>query len=179
MPRRKTRRKRSNVETLGFILIAAFVVAIVWLAFFTSQPQTTTRPLAPDFTLTDVYGNPFRLSDQRGKVVVLEFMGTTCPHCTNEMAQLVAVRNQFGSEVTMISISVDPEHDTEEMLMAYAAQYNAPWIWARDTANVASQYQVTGVPMIIIIDPNGRIVQTNDGETPASTLIQQIQAAEQ
>lgn len=195
LSRRKTRskRKRSSLEIVGFLVLAVIVVGIVWLAFFTS-PQSPTQPsqtttqtskhtnnntnLAPDFTLTDVNGAQIRLSDQRGKVVVLEFMRTTCPHCTNEMSQLASVHNQFGLDVTMISVSVDPEGDTNEILKAYAAEHNAPWTWARDTSNVASQYGISGVPTIIIIDSGGRIVQVNTGETSSSTLIQQIQSAQ-
>jgi cytochrome oxidase Cu insertion factor (SCO1/SenC/PrrC family) len=188
LSRRKTKskRKRSSLEIVGFLVLAVIVVAIVWLVFFTSpqnptQPtQTTTRALAPDFTLTDVNGTPIRLSDQRGKVVVLEFMRTTCPHCANEMSQLASVHNQFGSDVTMISVSVDPQGDTNEALKAYAEEHNAPWVWARDTSNndVASLYGISGVPTIIIIDANGRIVQVNTGETSSSTLTQQIQSAQ-
>ena len=189
MSRRKTKskRKRSSVEIFGFLALAVIVVAIVWLVFFTSpqnptQPMqtTTTRALAPDFTLTDVNGTPVRLSDQRGKVVVLEFMQTTCPHCANEMSQLASVHDRFGSDVTMISVSVDPQGDTDEVLRAYAAEHNAPWVWARDTSSntVASLYGISGVPTVIIIDANGRIVQVNTGETSSSTLIQQIQSAQ-
>jgi len=143
----------------------------------TQPSQTAGGTFAPDFALTDVYGNTFRLSDQRGKVVVLEFMRTTCPHCAREMSQLASVHDQFGSDVTLISVGADPQGDTDEVLKAYAAKHNAQWVWARDTANVASQYQVSGVPTIAVIDPNGRTVQINVGETSASTLIQQIQAA--
>ena len=73
------------VEIIGLAAIGVFVVGIIWLAFFSPQPstpsQTSTNRLAPDFTLTDVDGKTFRLSDQQGKVVVLEFMRTTCSAC--------------------------------------------------------------------------------------------------
>jgi cytochrome oxidase Cu insertion factor (SCO1/SenC/PrrC family) len=185
LSRKKTRakRKRSSAEIFGFLVLAVIVIAIIWLVLTSQQgptqpPQTTGRTFAPDFALTDVSGNTFSLSDQRGKVVVLEFMRTTCPHCANEMSQLAAVHDQFGSDITMISVSVDPETDTTDVLKAYAAEHSAQWIWARDTANVTSEYQVSGVPTIIVIDSNGQIVQTNVGETSASTLIQQIQTAQ-
>jgi cytochrome oxidase Cu insertion factor (SCO1/SenC/PrrC family) len=183
LSRRKTKRKRGSLEIVGFLVLAVIVVGIVWLVFFTSpqnstQPtQTTGRTLAPDFTLSDVNGTSFRLSDERGKIVLLEFMRTTCPHCANEMSQLAVVHDQLGRDITMISVSVDPQGDTNEVLKAYAAQHNASWIWARDTTDVATQYNVSGVPTIIIIDSNGRIVQVNVGETSSSTLIQQIQSA--
>ena len=186
MSRKKTKRKRSSGEVLGFFVLAVAIVAIVWLSFFvvpqslTQPSQTTTgRTFAPNFVLTDVDGNTITLSDRRGKVVVLEFMRTTCGACANEMSQLAVVHSRFGSDITMISVSSDPQSDTNEALKAYAAQYNAQWTWARDTADVTSQYQVTRIPTIVVIDSNGRIVQVNTGETSSSTLIQQIQTAQQ
>lgn len=193
LSRRKTKpkRKRSSLEIVGFLVLAVIVVAIVWLVFTspqnptqptqtTTSAQVTTNAVAPDFTLTDVNGTPIRLSDQRGKVVLLEFMRTTCPHCANEMSQLASVHDQFGPDVTMISVSVDPQGDTNEVLKAYAAEHNATWIWARDTSDnsVTSLYGISGVPTIFIIDSNGRIVKVNTGETSSSILIQQIQSAQ-
>ena len=76
----------------------------------------------------------------------------------------------------MISINVN-QGDTDQMLSAYASERDAPWVWARDTANVASAYKATGVPTIVIIDAEGRIAYVNVGETPEAKLTQQIQAA--
>ena len=184
LSRKKTKRKRSSGEILGFLVLAVAIVAIVWLSFFvvpqslTQPSQTTGRTFAPNFVLTDVDGNTITLSDKRGKVVVLEFMRTTCGACANEMSQLAVVHSRFGSDITMISVSSDPQSDTNEALKAYAAQYNAQWTWARDTADVTSQYQVTRIPTIVVIDSNGRIVKVNTGETSSSILIQQIQSAQ-
>ena len=107
---------------------------------------------------------------------MLEFMSTTCPHCANEAPRLAAVWKRFGSAITMISISVNTE-DTNEVLKDYATAHDSPWVWAMDTANVASAYGVSGVPTIVIIDRNGQIAYVNSGETAEETLTHQIQSA--
>jgi cytochrome oxidase Cu insertion factor (SCO1/SenC/PrrC family) len=183
------KRKRGSGRTIGIAVLVVIAAVLVYLALqppppqpqpppSTSETNTIGRTAAPDFSLQDVQGNEFKLSDFRGKVVVLEFMGTTCPHCANEMPQLVAVWKRFGSSIVMISINVN-QGDTDEMLSAYASEHDAPWVWARDTANVASAYKATGVPTVVIIDPGGGIAYVNVGETPEAKLTQQIQTAQQ
>jgi cytochrome oxidase Cu insertion factor (SCO1/SenC/PrrC family) len=177
------KRKRGSGRTIGIAVLLVVAAVLAHLALQPAPPQprpvpSTSATEASDFSLKDVRGNEFRLSGFRGRVVVLEFMSTTCPHCANEMPQLVAVWKRFGSLIVMISINVN-QGDTDETLSAYASGYGAPWVWARDTANVASAYNATGIPTIVIIDPEGRIAYVNVGETPEAKLTQQIQTAQQ
>ncbi len=179
MSRRKTKRKHGVVEIIGLAAISIFVVGIIWLAFFT-QPQTasqtTTNKLAPDFTLTDVDGNTFRLSDQQGKVVVLEFMRTTCSACESESPRLNVLRPQFGNDVVMVMISVDPAGDTDNVLRNYRNQNMNGWIAMGDRAQVYPEYGVTATPTIFIIDKNGYITYQHVGLTETSVLFGEIQS---
>jgi cytochrome oxidase Cu insertion factor (SCO1/SenC/PrrC family) len=188
----KKKKKRGGLG--GKVAIGLIVVVLAAIAYMVlqtppqpSQPptpvptttvRTSERASAPDFSLQDVDGRGFRLSDFRGKVVVLEFMSTTCPHCANEAPRLAAVWKRFGSTITIISVDVNAP-DTDEVLKAYAVTYDSPWVWARDTANVASAYGVSGVPTILIIDANGHIAYTHSGETSEETLTQQILSTQQ
>ena len=180
MSRRKTKRKHSAVEVVGFLAIGIFVLGIIWLAFFT-QPQTppnsnqtTTLSLAPDFVLTDVDGNAFRLSDQQGKVVVLEFMRTTCSACVSEAPSLADLRTKFGGNVVMVTVTVDPVGDTDAVFRNFRNQNMIGWIAARDTAQVYQKYSVTATPTIFIIDKNGNIRYQHVGVTESSILISEI-----
>jgi len=137
---------------------------------------TPTPPVAPDFTLQDDNGKPLTLSTFRGRVVVLEFMSTTCPHCQNEMAALVSISKAYGSSIVMISVDLNPS-DTDESLRNFTASYGASWMWARDTTGVNAAYSFAGVPHIVIINANGLIIATFDGETSTATISQQIQIA--
>ena len=177
MSRRKPKRKHSILEIIGLAAIGIFVVGIIWLAFFT-QPQTPSptpaSKIAPDFTLTDVDGKTFRLSDQQGKVVVLEFMRTTCPACVAESPRLRDLRSQFGSNVVMVMLSIDPVGDTDSVLRDYRNQNVMGWIAIGDKAQVFQGYAVDATPTIFIIDKNGYIKYQHVGVTETSTLVGEV-----
>jgi cytochrome oxidase Cu insertion factor (SCO1/SenC/PrrC family) len=177
MSRKKAKRKRSLVEIAGFAAIGIFIIGVIWLAFFTQPPsQITTYTLAPDFTLTDVDGNTFRLSDQQGKVVVLEFMRTTCPACVSEGPHLKELRSRFGGDVVMVFVSVDPAGDTDSILRDYRNQNLMGWIAIGDKAQVYQKYAIQSTPTILIIDKNGYIKYQHVGLTESSTLIKEVES---
>lgn len=85
---------------------------------------------APEFTLTSQDGNRLSLRDLRGKVVAVTFIYTscadTCPLLTAKMAGLQArLGADFGPKVVFVSITVDPERDTPEILKHYAETHGA------------------------------------------------------
>jgi len=134
--------------------------------------------LAPDFLLTDLEGKAFRLSDFRGKVVVIDFMATWCGPCRQQIPHLKAAweKEDYMGSVVLISIDVDVA-EPEEALRSYRQGYPyATWIWAKDTAEqrVAQSYRVVAIPTIVIIDQEGYVRFRHVGLTDASTLIQEI-----
>jgi protein SCO1/2 len=85
---------------------------------------------APEFTLTSQDGAPTALADFRGKVVAVTFIYTACADTCPVLTALMAyVQDQlgrdFGSKVAFISITVDPERDTPEVLKQYAETFGA------------------------------------------------------
>jgi len=180
LPRKRQKRKRSITEIIGLSAIGIFVVGIIWLAFFTSPQtptQTTMNVLAPDFTLTDVDGKPFTLSDQRGKVVVLQFMYTTCPACAMEAPHLRQLRSKFGGDVVMASISIQfPYHqpDTDETMRDFRDQNLMGWIAIVSGEQIYQLYGVQATPTIVIIDKNGYIRYEHVGLTEYPVLIQEV-----
>jgi protein SCO1/2 len=87
---------------------------------------------APDFTLPASTGAEFKLSAQRGKLVVLGFGFTHCPDvCPVTLAVLAQVRKQLDAlagEVQVIYVTVDPERDTPERLREYLALFDKSFI---------------------------------------------------
>jgi protein SCO1 len=85
---------------------------------------------APDFTLTDQDGHPVQLSSLRGKVVLLDFIYTSCPGPCPLLSRKFAQFQQklgerVGKDVMLLSITVDPQHDTPAVLKEYARRYQA------------------------------------------------------
>jgi protein SCO1/2 len=86
----------------------------------------------PDFSLTEGSGKTVGLPDLAGKVWVADFIYTTCPGpCPVLTSHLSELQKAVGGEpdVRLVSISTDPEHDTPEVLKAYAETYRAGPHW--------------------------------------------------
>lgn len=85
---------------------------------------------APPFALISQDGKPVLLADLRGKVVAVAFFfagcSTICPLLTQKLVEVQdALGDDFGSKIRFVSITLDPEHDTQEVLKDYAAAWNA------------------------------------------------------
>jgi protein SCO1 len=85
---------------------------------------------APDFTLTSQAGNPVSIRDLRGKVVAVTFIFAsctdTCPLLTEKMGQVQdSLGEHFGRDIAFVSITVDPQRDTPEVLKQYAESFGA------------------------------------------------------
>ena len=128
---------------------------------------------APDFTLKDIYGQEFSLSDFRGKVVILDFFMIRCAPCKAEVRELKEVLKEFGGQVVIISISVDPS-DTDKDLRDYARENGITWIVARDTADVADDYRIRAVPTLVIVDQDGCVRYRHEGLTSSEVLKDEV-----
>ncbi len=107
-----------------------------------SSPRLSVIATAPDFALFDTSGRKVRLSDHRGRVVVLAFIFTSCPGvCPIISRQMAALQEDlrkpglFPQKASMLSVTVDPETDSAEVLADYAKTYGADpagWRFLRD-----------------------------------------------
>src|SRR5467141_2759697 len=104
---------------------------------------------APPFTLTSQDGAPVALADLRGKVVALAFIYTGCPDiCPMLTQKMVDVQDalgaEFGAKVAFVSITLDPERDTPEVLNDYAQFWGAkPEGWTFLTGSPEAVRDVT------------------------------------
>ncbi|MGO7185975.1 SCO family protein [Rhizobium brockwellii] len=94
-----------------------------------NQRLPTIGPAA-DFTLTSQDRTPVALHDLRGKVVAVAFIFASCadicPMLTDNMARVkTKLGSTFGSEIVFVTITVDPERDTPEVLKQYAESFGA------------------------------------------------------
>ena len=97
----------------------------------TFEGTAISGPVAGDFTLSDQDGNQISLRDYSGDVVVVMFIFTRCPDvCPVTTQNLGEVSDILGDEmdgVTFLSISVDPEYDTQERLKSFAQKHGVDW----------------------------------------------------
>ncbi len=127
----------------------------------TSTPKPEqTLPLAPDFELMDATsGNLIRLSDYRGKVVLLDFFATWCGACkltiNNDLVQLY---EQYGDQVIFLSIDVKEPDITPKDLQTFAEEHEMGWpVLMGSASTVDRSYNIWILPTICIIDEDGAI----------------------
>lgn len=123
--------------------------------------------LAPDFTLVAQDGTQFSSVDLRGKVVAVNFVFTrctdVCPIATAKMVQIQhALGEQFGRDVYFVSVSVEPEHDTPEVLSRYARALGCdPSGWAFLTGSQAAVRDVARSYGVVHAKRSGDEVEHN------------------
>ncbi|MBB3186916.1 TlpA disulfide reductase family protein [Microbacter margulisiae] len=118
--------------------------------------------IAPDFTENDPEGHPVKLSDFRGKYVLLDFWASWCGPCRRENPNVVKAYNEFkGKNFTILSVSLDNENGRQDWLDAIKKD-GLTWTQVSDLQywnNAAAQlYHIRSIPQNFLIDPNGKII---------------------
>ena len=170
--------KRALALLLSSLLIAAASPALAAPAGRMKAGVFEPPRPAPEFTLRGSDGAELKLSDQRGKVVLLSFGFTHCPAvCPTTLAALAEAKQRLGSAgaaVRVVFVTVDPERDDAARLKAYLAAFDPGFVGATGTqealAAMRSSYGVVAnkVPMtggyavdhsssIFLIDREGRL----------------------
>lgn len=168
---------------LTLLLLTAFAFTRGTNAAAAEGPSAPAAPLgagviAPDFVTQDPAGKTVRLSDYRGKVVVLDFWAPWCGPCIAAMPHTQEVAAQYRDQgvVVLGSCTSDTRASFERWVKANAAKY--PDIkWSHDAAERAPNraslalYGVRGIPTQYIIDREGRIVDSVLGYMPGEKIL--------
>ena len=123
---------------------------------------------APGFSLPDVKTEQHDLADYRGKVVILEFMQTTCPHCNAFAEILEQVQQKYGDRVAIISVVNPP--DDQPKVRPFLAAHRITYPVLFDCGQVAYSYLRApsfDIPHVYLIDASGGI-REDFGYTPAT-----------
>jgi len=115
--------------------------------------------IAPDFELKNMAGENIRLSDYRGKVVVLNFWATWCPPCKKEMPSMERLYQVFsGSDFVMLAVNSEKNGYKNVERFQKNKNYSFPVLLDSDAA-VQKTYRVSAFPETFIIDKKGVIVE--------------------
>ena len=124
---------------------------------------------APDFSFTDTTGRKFTLKDFRGKTLLIDFWGTWCIPCIEEIPFLTKLQEKYGhqSDFCIISIACDKQ---EMRWKAYLQKHPSTWnqylITPEGDKVISEIYYVEGIPRFMIIGKDGRII-TCDSMRPS------------
>jgi len=154
---------------LSFIIFFAFVSILVWGAIRSGNISSNLivneqmdeikldNILAKDFELFDLNGNAIKLSDYKGKLILLDFWSTWCPPCRIEAPELQKVYKEMKDHnIEFIGIAV---WDEEEKIKDFIKEFNVNYPNLVDAnGRVAIDYGVRGVPEKYLINREGFLV---------------------
>ena len=160
-------------------LLLTLAISISSSAIAASNIHTLTRvpgnPDAPEFKLEDQDGNFLKMSDYKGKVVVVNFWATWCPPCRKEMPSMQRAWEILQKEdIMMLAINVGEDSD---QIFSFTAEYPVEFPLIMDSdSSVVKQWKVRGLPTTYIVNPAGQIVYQaiGDREWDAEEILKQI-----
>jgi peroxiredoxin len=124
---------------------------------------TAVGDMAPDFEVVTLDGKPFNLSDQRGKVVLVNFFATWCPPCREELPHLEKeIWQRFSGE--SFSLVVLAREEDESVLRPFLEETGFTFPVAPDPDRAAfSKYASQYIPRNVVVDPGGTIIFQSQG----------------
>jgi len=135
----------------GIILGLILSLAITSIACAKSPGE-----IAPDFTLNDLKGNKVTLSNILSeKPVLLDFWATWCPACREEAPHVQAFYQKYADKAAVIGVDIN---ESKKAVASFAEANGLTYPMVIDTGKVANQYGVVGIPTIVLIDTQGKIL---------------------
>ena len=175
--------KKIFVWIIIFIILVALIVGASFLYKNLSEKYDNNNLVssdtssennefaAPDFTVFDEDGKQVKLSDYKGKPVVINFWATWCFYCKEEMPDFnIAYKNYPDVQFLMIN-ATDGVQETKEMAKAYVEKENFDFDVFYDTSlSAVSAYYVNSFPSTYFVDKNGNLVTRANGMIDYETL---------
>src|SRR5579864_735493 len=126
------------------------------------QPNDAKGKQAPDFSLQDLDGKPVKLSDFRGKAVLLNFWATWCGPCKVEMPWFVELQKQYGPQgLEIVGVALDDSGKDAIEKFAKSMGVNYTILQGQDA--VGDAYGAIGLPTSYFIDRSGKIIDSASG----------------
>jgi len=128
--------------------------------------------MAPDFTVYDREGNTVRLSDFRGKPVVLNFWASWCGPCKREMPDFQEIYEKYKDDIHFVMVNLtDGAQETMKTATNFldSSGYTFPVYYDKDT-DAAYTYQVYGIPVTYFINSEGHLIAQGSSALDAETI---------
>ena len=139
--------------------------------------QTTKPNATPDFTVYDAEGNAHKLSDFKGKPVIVNFWTTWCYYCIMEMPLFEQQYSQYGEEIEFMMVNLigdawDKRSDSDKFLAK--SSFTFP-VYFDEQEQAAKAYNIHSIPVTLLIDADGNLVRKISGMQTEESLSQYVQ----
>ena len=136
---------------------------------YSSTVSNSDDNLAPEFTIIGTNGEKIKLSDYRGKVVILDFWATWCPPCRKGIPDLISLKKQYKNDLIIIGVSVDDESTLKEVIpfmKSIGINYKIGYANYEIVKNYGG---IQAIPTSFIIDRKGKQIKSFVGLEPIET----------
>lgn len=170
--------KRKSITGWVALFAILLVAGLIWtsMELTTSEDVARAVPMnvdnvntspevgafAPDFSLTSLDGEQVRLSDYRGKRVIVNFWATWCPPCRAEMPALEEIWQQYDEEVVILGVDQGESPQLVANFTRVQVPVTFPILLDTDHA-IGDGYWVRSLPTTFFIDPDGVIQEIHIG----------------
>jgi peroxiredoxin len=142
------------------------------------SPESLVRSAAPEFALPDLDGKTVRLSDFRGKAVVLNFWATWCAPCRHEIPWLIDLQKRYGPEgLVVIGVSMDSTRPDDAAKFSKQAGINYPIVLGPGTGVTRQYGGVWSLPTTFYIGRDGTITAVIPGVVEREEMEELAKAA--
>lgn len=163
------------------VLVVLFSTMIIAGSLMENKPENNSsntnsfvNDKAPDFALKSVDGKVVKLSDYKGKIIILDFWATWCPPCRKGIPDLISIQNEYKNDVVIIGVSLDGDKtikDVPDFIKQYGINY--PIVYG-DEKIVTAYGGIQAIPTAFVIDKKGNIIDQHVGLVDKSIYVNKI-----
>ncbi|MBR5345048.1 MAG: TlpA family protein disulfide reductase [Clostridia bacterium] len=142
-----------------FLCILVFLT-LLYTGGFAERWDEVVGQTAPDFEAVCADGSIYHLYDalSEKRLAVVCVFGSGCGACRKELHALEMAYRLYGEDVSVIALSLDRTYDTDEVLLAFAAEQGITFPLARDPARTARFMQINMYPAWMLLDANATVL---------------------
>ena len=167
--------------TYGLLLIGL----LMWTGGCSFGTEVEEDSGTPNFELTDLEGNKFKLSEHQGEVVLLHFFATDCGHCQEESPLISDLHDEYKDSVRVVGIGLG-QRNTEEDLSAFAEAYDVSYRILKEGNQIAGPrggptgrgYIVNRTPTTYVISTEGEISNVIPGSASKEVYEEAVRGAQ-
>lgn len=175
-----------KVNTIIWIIAICAVIVAAYTFYSKNKPQSfatppaqnkaagqtsqNSNPIAPDFTLKDLNGKTVKLSDYRGKVVIVNFWAVWCKYCKQEMPDLNELNAELEKDNEAVILAVDAQESSDTVKNYLSSNKINLKVLLDQDGSVTQTYGVSGFPTTFIINKDGTLYTYIPGATNKETI---------
>ncbi len=155
-------------------IMSIFIIISFILSINTLSANTSDKKKAPDFALKTLEGKTVKLSDYKGKIIIIDFWATWCPPCRKGIPDLIELQKAYSKDLVIVGISLDQERTLKD-LKPFIENYGINYPVVLGNEKVVKDYGgVNAIPTSFVIDQKGFIIDSHVGLVPKSVYEDKI-----